>query len=118
MPLTEHTDPGMSAMRPPPSRPVHFTVKNWVGMASLFAMAVAALFWLLDTKVQPVATDLKHHITVDDKRHDRLEAADRRTIRKVEKLGEAMHRIELRQEATAPRHVRNRADFPPVPDEP
>lgn len=119
MPSLDATDPGMTPMQPDDGRRrAYFSIREWAGFASLVAMAVAALFFLIRTEVRPVEKDLNHHVVTDDQRHDEhcreieaLEKADQSQTK-------ALHRIELRQVRTAPRGVLPASLRDPPPPEP
>jgi hypothetical protein len=95
--VSDDTNPGVCTTGKRSSRPVHFTVKEWVGIATLMAMGVGALFFLIGTKIDPVARDLTHHVTVDDQR-------DTKQSNDIDTLENGLHRIELKQERLAPAH--------------
>jgi hypothetical protein len=95
----------------PQSRPVHFGIKEWVGIASLLALGLGVLGYFVDNKIAPVETDLKHHAEVDMKRDTKSEKEIEKLQKKDEQLFRSLHRIELRQvgrRAPLPAHIRDR----------
>mgnify|MGYP006889595554 CR=1 FL=1 len=109
----EQTNPGMPAYDPNRSRPVHFGLKDYGVLVTILGALFAGLFFLIRTEVEPVAMGLAHHVEIDDRRHQEQREMNSKLEAEQREQSDALHRIEIRQVQSAPRHVRDK--LPPAP---
>ena len=110
MVTTDHTDPGLPAVRHSPRRQVYFGLKDWGVLVGLVSVVVTAAMFVMGLmyygKLDGVAlrNDFDHHSTENAKIDSKQDAEIMALDETDETVREALHRIELRQERLAPRH--------------